>query len=203
MNMNEECYLKGQLLLAMPEATDGRFYRSVIYICSHSQEGAMGLVINKASDNIDFTSLLEQLNVETSKDIDQKSLENITIHYGGPVEMGRGFILHSADYVQNSTMIISETIALTATIDILKSIIQPEIMVSQNLQTMPQNFLIALGYASWSAGQLEKEIQRNSWLTTEADDELIFKTKLDSKWACSMAKLGVDITMLSSDFGQA
>jgi putative transcriptional regulator len=202
--MTNGCYLKGQLLLAMPAIGDGRFHRSVIYICSHSDQGAMGLVINKASDNIDFVALLDQLNVEVHQEIGAPStLDDVIIHEGGPVEVGRGFILHSADYAQDSTMIISETIALTATIDILKAIVESAPLRTETRPAPPHNFLIALGYASWSAGQLETEIQHNSWLTIEADEELIFWTELDAKWTRAMAKLGVDITKLSTSCGQA
>jgi len=199
--MFKASYLDGQLLLAMPSMTDPRFDRSVIYMCSHSEEGAMGLVINSSAVNIDFPGLLDQLDV--SHDTEQFSdtpvspisgAAEIQLHAGGPVETGRGFILHSADYMQDSTLIISETIALTATVDILAAIAQGE---------GPQNFIIALGYTGWGKGQLEEEINRNSWLHIEPDDELLFRTDLDLKWPRAMAKLGVDITMLSTHAGNA
>lgn len=196
--MIKATYLDGQLLLAMPGMTDPRFDHSVIYMCSHSEEGAMGLVINSPAVNIDFPGLLDQLDVTCDP---QRGLsdangeaEEIILHAGGPVETGRGFILHTADYVQESTMIISETIALTATIDILAAIARG---------TGPANYIIALGYTGWGKGQLEAEINRNSWLTIEADEELLFRTDLDLKWARAMAKLGVDITMLSTHAGNA
>ena len=193
--MAKQGYLSGQLLLAMPSMTDPRFDGSVIYICTHSEEGAMGLVINKLCDNIDFPDLLSQLNIDHDDDKDtQSSLDNITLHEGGPVESGRGFILHSADYVQESTLIISETIALTATIDILTAIAAGE---------GPQDYLIALGFSGWGRGQLENEIMRNSWLSIEADEELVFRTDLELKLPRALAKLGVDISMLSSQFGTA
>lgn len=157
----------------------------------------MGLVINKGCDNIDFPDLLKQLSIECPKDEDQKhsvSLENIPLHEGGPVESGRGFILHSADYVQDSTLIISETVALTATIDILTSIA---------CGTGPKDYLIALGFSGWGRGQLESEILRNSWLSIEADEEIIFRSELDLKLPRALAKLGVDLNMLSSDYGNA
>lgn len=193
--MAKQGYLNGQLLLAMPSMTDPRFAGAVIYICTHSEEGAMGLVINKLCDNIDFPDLLKQLNIdctETTKS--DMTLSDITLHEGGPVESGRGFILHSADYVQETTLIISETIALTATIDILTAIACGD---------GPQDYLIALGFCGWSRDQLENEILRNSWLTIEADDELVFRTELDLKLPRALAKLGVDISMLSSQFGTA
>ena len=201
--MIKATYLDGQLLLAMPSMTDPRFDRSVIYMCSHSEEGAMGLVINSPAANIDFAGLLDQLNVTYDQERisgevyfpkKQEYEEEVILHAGGPVEIGRGFILHTADYVQESTMVISETIALTATIDILADIAQG---------TGPDNYIVALGYTGWGKGQLEEEINRNSWLNIEADEELLFRTDLDLKWVRAMAKLGVDITMLSTHAGNA
>lgn len=201
--MIKATYLDGQLLLAMPGMTDPRFDRSVIYICSHSEEGAMGLVINSPAVNIDFPGLLDQLDVTCSPEDfpgdlrpthTKEAKEEVILHAGGPVEIGRGFILHTADYVQESTMVISQTIALTATVDILAAIAQG---------TGPKNYIVALGYTGWGKGQLEQEIGRNSWLNIEADEELLFRTDLDLKWARAMAKLGVDITMLSTHAGNA
>lgn len=193
--MAKQGYLNGQLLLAMPGMTDPRFEGAVIYICTHSEEGAMGLVINRLCDNIDFPDLLNQLNIDCSeKTKSDIVLSNITLHEGGPVESGRGFILHSADYVQETTLVISETIALTATIDILTAIACDD---------GPQDYLIALGFCGWSRDQLENEMLRNSWLSIEADDELVFRTELELKLPRALAKLGVDISMLSSQFGTA
>jgi putative transcriptional regulator len=188
-------YLNGQLLLAMPSMTDPRFANAVIYICTHSEEGAMGLVINKPCNNIDFPDLLEQLSIENpEQDCKSTTLNHIPLHEGGPVESGRGFILHSADYVQETTLIVSETIALTATIDILTAIAE---------DGGPRDYLIALGFSGWGKGQLESEIRKNSWLTIEADEELVFRTELDLKLPRAMAKIGVDISMLSSESGSA
>ncbi len=199
--MIKASYLDGQLLLAMPGMTDPRFDHSVIYICSHSEEGAMGLVVNSAAANIDFYGLLDQLGVDYdpnllfSADDKANSDDNgIILHAGGPVEVGRGFILHSADYIQDSTLVISQTVALTATVDILAAIANGE---------GPKDFIIALGYTGWGKGQLEKEINRNSWLNIEPDDQLLFRTDLDLKWPRAMAKLGVDISMLSNHAGNA
>lgn len=193
--MTKQGFLDGQLLLAMPSMTDPRFENAVIYMCTHTEEGAMGLVINKMCDNIDFPDLLSQLNIDYSQDEQNlPTLNKITLHEGGPVESGRGFILHSADYVQETTLIISETIALTATIDILTAIACGE---------GPQDYLIALGFSGWGRGQLENEMLRNSWLTIEADEELVFRTELDLKFPRALAKLGVDISMLSSQYGSA
>ena len=188
-------YLNGQLLLAMPSMTDPRFAKAVIYICTHTEDGAMGLIINKPCDNIDLPDRVKQLSIQNiEKDANQKYLSQIPLHEGGPVESGRGFILHSADYIQETTLIISETIALTATIDILTAIAN---------EVGPRDYLIALGFSGWGKGQLEDEILRNSWLTIEADDELVFRTDLDLKFPRAMSKLGVDISLLSSSFGSA
>ncbi len=195
--MTRSTFFEGQLLLAMPGMTDPRFDRSVIYICSHGSEGAMGLVINAQAANIDFPELLDQLDVDYDSlqfAANKDNKKAVILHSGGPVEIGRGFILHSADYVQESTLIISETVALTATIDILAAIAQGE---------GPRNFIVALGYTGWGPGQLEAEVSRNSWLNSEADEELLFNTDLDLKWPRAMAKLGVDITMLSTHAGNA
>ena len=195
--MIKETYLEGQLLLAMPGMTDPRFERSVIYLCSHSKEGAMGLVINCMADNIDFPELLDQLGVDYNSAMvpeNEMQGQDIILHSGGPVETGRGFILHIADYVQESTLIISETVAMTATVDILSAIAEGD---------GPQDFIVALGYSGWGQGQLEEEINRNGWLNIEADEELLFRTDLELKWPRAMAKLGVDITLLSSHSGNA
>lgn len=189
MPVNKEGYLEGQLLLAMPNIGDPRFERTAIYMCSHSSEGAMGLVINREIENINFGQLLEQLTIET-----EGPITDIPIHAGGPVETGRGFVLHSADYVQDTTLIVSETIALTATVDILRAIAEDR---------GPRNHLLALGYAGWAAGQLEMEIQANGWLSVRADEEIVFNTELEDKWPRAMAMLGVDLSMLSSEAGHA
>ncbi len=191
--MAKQGFLNGQLLLAMPGLSDPRFESAVIYICTHTEEGAMGLVINNLCENIDFPDLLNQLKIDCP-DTKKFKLDKITLHEGGPVESGRGFILHSADYVQETTLIISETVAMTATIDILTAIACNE---------GPQDYLIALGFSGWGRGQLESEIRRNSWLTIEADDELVFRTDLDLKLPRALAKIGVDINMLSSECGNA
>lgn len=196
-DVTKEGYLEGQILLAMPGMADSRFDRSVIYICTHTVEGAMGLIINKISENIDFPGLLSQLDVAFSdapSNIIYPPLHEVMVQSGGPVEVGRGFILHSADYVHDSTLIVSETVALTATIDILAAIA---------CGNGPQDFLVALGYTGWGPEQLEDEIQSNSWLNIEADDELVFRTDLELKWPRAMAKLGVDITLLSTECGRA
>jgi putative transcriptional regulator len=182
-------FLDGKLLLAMPNMTDPRFDRSVIYLCSHDESGAMGLIINQSFENITFGGLLDQLDIETEEDE-----PDVLVHNGGPVEPGRGFVLHSADYVQDSTLIVSEKLALTATTDVLAALAR---------ESGPLHALLALGYAGWSSGQLEQEIQANAWLTAEADDEVIFNTDLEQKWPRAMAMLGVNVSMLSTEAGHA
>jgi putative transcriptional regulator len=187
--LNDPFSYEGKLLLAMPGMGDPRFERSVIYMCSHSKNTAMGLIINQPVTNLNFSELLDQLDINVEGPIMETS-----IHAGGPVETGRGFVLHSADYVQDSTLIVSETLALTATVDILRAIATGK---------GPINHLLALGYSGWSGKQLEQEIQTNAWLTAPADDEVIFHTELEDKWPRAMAMLGVDIAKLSSDAGHA
>lgn len=187
--MTSSTFLDGKLLLAMPSMTDPRFERAVIYLCSHDESGAMGLVINQAFSNLSFESLLDQLDIDVPDDV-----PDVPVHSGGPVEPGRGFVLHSADFVQETTLVVSETLALSATVDILQALAAGK---------GPRYHLLALGYAGWSAGQLEQEIQANAWLTAEADDEVIFNTELEQKWPRAMAMLGVNVSMLSSDAGHA
>ena len=182
-------YLAGQLLVAMPGMQDPRFARSVIYMCAHNDEGAMGLVINQVLDSLTFPDLLEQLGIETKGLCDP-----INVHFGGPVESGRGFVLHSADYVKEATLVVDEDIALTATVDILKAIAVGD---------GPTRSLLALGYAGWSPGQLDEEMKANGWLSVAPDNELVFGLKPDTKWDQALAKMGIDPRMLSGDMGHA
>ena len=182
-------FLENKLLLAMPTMGDPRFERSVIYMCSHDASGAMGLVINQALDHLTFDGFMEQLDIEVGSDA-----PDIPVLAGGPVEPGRGFVLHSADYVQDSTMIVSQTLALTATVDILKALAA---------QTGPLRHLLALGYAGWGAGQLEREVQDNGWMIADADEEILFNTDLELMWPRAMAMLGIDIAMLSTEAGHS
>lgn len=182
-------YLTGQLLVAMPQMLDARFARTVIYLCAHTEDGAMGLVVNKVMENIRFPDLLEQLDLTPAV-----PGRDIRVHFGGPVETGRGFVLHSSDYVQDATMMIDDNIALTATTDILKDIADGE---------GPRNSLLALGYAGWGPGQLDAEIRANGWLSVAADDGLVFASETGMIWQLALAKMGIDISMLSGDAGHA
>ena len=182
-------YLTGQLLIAMPNMRDPRFARTVIYICAHNADGAMGLVVNRLVGAVTFPDLLSQLGIDTDT-----ATEEIRVHFGGPVESGRGFVLHSGEYHHASTLQVAEKMALTATIDILQDIAKG---------CGPQRSLLALGYAGWGPGQLDAEIQSNGWLNVTADDHLVFDEDLDNKWERAIAKLGVDPALLSSDAGRA
>ena len=190
-------YLDGQLLVAMPGMGDERFSRTVIYVCAHSPEGAMGIVVNKPAADLSMPDLLVQLDIIPETDLIRlpRRVGTMQVLMGGPVETSRGFVLHSPDfYIDQSTLPIDEGICLTATVDILRAIAKGE---------GPQSAVLALGYAGWSAGQLESEIQANGWLNCPADPELIFHSALDLKYELALRKIGVDPAMLSMDAGHA
>ena len=182
--------LTGYLLVAMPQMLDQRFARSVVYICAHSDEaGAMGLVINKLLGSLTMSELFAQLDISPSGAAGSRP-----VHFGGPVEGGRGFVLHSADYNEEATLLVDNNIALTATLDVLRAIGQGQ---------GPRQSLFALGYAGWAPGQLDAEIQANGWLSVPADNAIIFDPDHEHKWRRALAKLGVDLTLLSSAAGHA
>ncbi len=190
-------YLDGQMLIAMPAMNDDRFARAVIYVCAHSSEGAMGIVVNQEAQDIKFPDLLVQLEVIPASERIELPIraEDMQVLKGGPVETGRGFVLHSADFfIENSTLPIDEGICLTATLDILKAIARGK---------GPHEAVLALGYAGWAPGQLEEEIQQNGWLHCEADPELIFGSDIEGKYTRALGKLGVDLAMLSNEAGHA
>ena len=190
-------YLDGQMLIAMPTMRDERFARSLIYVCAHSSEGAMGIVVNQPAPNIRFSELLVQLEVIPAAELIQLSprANVVKVLKGGPVETGRGFVLHSADFsIENSTLPIDDGICLTATLDILKAIARGK---------GPQSAVLALGYAGWAPGQLEGEIQENGWLHCTADPELIFGPDIDGKYSKALRKIGIDPGKLSSEAGHA
>lgn len=188
-------YLDGQFLIAMPGMTDERFARSVIYICAHSEEGAMGLIINQ-TQQILFPDLLVQLGVVNEEQAIRLPLQarDLVIRHGGPVDRSRGFVLHSDDYTVESSMPVSGQVCLTATIDILKAI---------SLGEGPQRSLMALGYSGWGAGQLEQEIVQNGWLTCPANLDLLFDGDIERKYERILAVLGVDPLHLSVNAGHA
>jgi putative transcriptional regulator len=185
----KEGYFTGQLLIAMPQMEDPRFVRSVIYVCAHTNDGAMGLVINRQIESISFPDLLKQLNIDGAATGDE-----IRVMFGGPVETGRGFVLHSPDYKQDSTLRVGHDVCLTATMEILRDIANGD---------GPRQSFLALGYAGWGPGQLDSELQSNGWLVAPADDALIFGSDVASKWNGALAKLGISAGLLSGDAGNA
>jgi len=190
-------FLDGQMLIAMPSMGDERFARSVIYLCAHSADGAMGIVVNQPAAHISFSDLLVQLDVVPAAELIQLPPRAgvVKVLKGGPVDTQRGFVLHSADYfVENSTLPIDEGVCLTATLDILKAIARG---------AGPASAVLALGYAGWAPGQLENEIHQNGWLHCAADPELIFGTDTEGKYALALKKIGIEVGMLSSEAGHA
>jgi putative transcriptional regulator len=193
----QRLFLDGQLLVAMPGMTDERFARSVIYLCAHSADGAMGIILNRPASVRNFPELLEQLRVIDSDERIKlpSAAKDIQVLFGGPVQTDRGFVLHSADFhIRNSTLTIDEGVSLTATIDILRAIAMGE---------GPDRALLALGYAGWGAGQLENEIQLNGWLHCPADPAIVFDRDLDTKYSRALRSIGIDLASLSVTAGHA
>jgi putative transcriptional regulator len=189
--MSDGPYFEGDLLVAMPSIGDPRFERSVIYMCAHGPNGAMGLIINKRMRDLTFESLLDQLQIETP----QNDKTELPLYVGGPVEPGRGFVLHSSDYEERSTTHMPNSeLAITATADILGALAQG---------AGPAKAIIVLGYAGWQPGQLDRELGNNGWLTTRATADLLFNTSDDKKWSAALASLGIDVAALASDVGHA
>lgn len=188
-NSQEEGYLGGQILVAMPNMQDPRFARTVICLCAHSPEGAMGIIVNKPLDSMSFDDLLKQLELAPVP-----PQRRIRLFQGGPVEGGRGFVLHTNDWTSDGSLQVAEDLALTASVDILKAIAGGG---------GPRSGVLALGYAGWGPGQLEDEIQANSWLSVTPDEGLIFGEADDQKWQQAMAKLKVDPALLSGAAGHA
>ncbi|HEY4924284.1 MAG TPA: YqgE/AlgH family protein [Roseiarcus sp.] len=189
--------LEGQMLIAMPTLRDGPFARAVVYLCAHRKDGAMGIIVNQRAETIDFPQLLVQLDVVKPDEsiVLPPRAGDVRVLRGGPVEKGRGFVLHSRDYfVDNSTVTIADDICLTATLDILRAIAGGK---------GPEKAVLALGYAGWSSGQLESEILANGWLNCPADPSLVFDSDLASKYDRALAKIGVNAAMLSSEAGHA
>lgn len=194
--LSSDGYLDGQLLIAMPSMADPRFHRAVIYVCAHSSEGAMGLVINQRAPHITLPKLLEQLEITApASHAFGPSGGSMAVHFGGPVETSRGFVLHSSDYfAADSTLPINESVCLTATVDILKAIAKG---------SGPNKAILALGYSGWAPGQLEREIQSNGWLNCPADFDIVFDNDLENKYARALQLLGVDPSHLVGISGHA
>lgn len=190
-------FLDGQFLVAMPGMEDPRFKRAVIYLCAHSADGAMGIVINHPAPNLSFPDLLVQLKIvpEDADILLPPGTDDVPVLNGGPVEQARGFVLHSPDVmIENATLPLADGLCLTATLDILKAIARG---------TGPRQAVLALGYAGWSAGQLEAEIQANGWLSCPADPALIFDPDAEMKYARALRTIGVDPSLLSTQAGRA
>lgn len=185
-----ESFLEGKLLIALPGMTDERFAQTVIYMCAHSAKGAMGIVINKPIPGLSFAEVLKQLQIDIKPLIGE-----FPILYGGPVETGRGFVLHSGDYEgSDSTLPVSEDISLTATLDILRALAEGR---------GPKQALFALGYAGWAPGQVETEFQKNGWLHCKADLSLVFGVDPEAKWRSALQRLGIGPSGLVADAGRA
>ncbi len=183
-------FLGGQVLIAMPGMRDPRFQRAVVYLCAHSPDGAMGLIVNRPADNLKLRDLFEKLSIPIGA-----AMGTAPVHYGGPVETGRGFVLHSSDYrADDATLQVDESTSMTATLDILHAMAT---------NRGPKNAIIALGYAGWAPGQLEAELRGNGWLACPADANLLFGDDEEHKWDRALAKIGVHPAMLSSLGGSA
>jgi putative transcriptional regulator len=182
-------YLVGQFLVAMPAMADPRFERTVIYMCAHSADGAMGLVVNKPMKDIKLAEILGQLGIEP-----KIPCEKILVHRGGPVDTARGFVLHSADYEREGTLKVNSEICLSATTDVLRAIASGD---------GPHRSLMALGYAGWGSGQLDEEIKQNAWLNVPGDEALLFSDDVENKWSRVLAKIGVSPALLSGSAGHA
>jgi putative transcriptional regulator len=188
--MTQTASLSGQLLIAMPGIGDSRFERSVVLMCQHSAEGAMGLVINRTMAGLTYLELLDQLSLPTLE-----SIADRPVYAGGPMESGRGFVVHSEDFMlPDGSRKICDGLALTANIDILQVMAQGG---------GPKRSLVCLGYAGWSPGQLDQEMVGNVWLQVAATPTLVFSTPNDQKWPQALAALGIDVAMLSQQAGHA
>lgn len=193
MSDNQDHYLTGKLLLAMPSLSDPRFHQAVIFLCAHDENGAMGLVINHVLPGLEFEELSRQLGIFSNIEVNLSDTF-IPVFSGGPVDNSRGFLLHSSDFQQDDTISIDEAFSVTGTIDALQEVVRGN---------GPEHLLFILGYAGWSPGQLDSELQQNSWLVADPDPDLIFKAPADEKWTRAVQKLGIDPSMLSGEAGRA
>lgn len=184
-------FLEGKLLIALPGMPDPRFEKSVIFMCAHSLEaGAMGLVINKPIEGLNFRELIEKLEIPL-----QPETPDFPILYGGPMDTGRGFVLHTSDYEgEDSTLPVSSDVSLTATLDILRAIAEGH---------GPERAIFALGYAGWGPGQIEDEIRANGWVHCDADTDILFNAAVNTKRAIAFNKLGIDLSGLTTIAGRA
>ena len=187
----ENLFLAGKLIIAMPTMSDPRFKRSVVCICAHNEDGAIGIIINKIIESLSFSKIIKQLKLK--KNMTRNDYKD-HIYFGGPVETERGFILHSADYSSENSTSINSEISMTASTEILQALIDGN---------GPNKSIVALGYAGWGPGQLDTEIQSNAWLSVESDLELVFSAKTAEKWDMALEKIGVNPALLSTEAGRA
>lgn len=186
-------FLKGKLLIAMPNMGDTRFDRAVVFMCDQDENGAMGLIVNQTIPEIEFSDLVNQLKIESDIRVDTPQTDMIVMN-GGPVEAARGFLLHSSEFSKKDTMRFEPDYGVTGTVEALKEVVQGR---------GPEKKLFMLGYAGWGAGQLEAELQHNAWLVVDPDPAIIFHPDNEEKWAMSIAKLGFEPGMLSTLSGRA
>lgn len=187
---DQQDFLAGQLLIAMPNMGDPRFERAVVLICTHDVDHAMGVIVNKRLDNISFSDLLGQLEIEPRNDSRDRD-----VYFGGPVQTERGLVVHSSEYKIEKTISLAGGLSLTATRDILV-----DIGGDEPKNPAPERFLLAVGHAGWGPGQLEHEIAMNAWLHCEADDDIIFDGAENDTWTRALSKLGVTSAMLSREW---
>ncbi len=181
--------LTGHFLIAMPSLNDSFFNQAVTYICEHDKSGSFGLIINQQTD-IHLKQVIKEMKIESDARYD----EDQSIFIGGPVDQGRGFILHRPTGNWSSSLIVNDKVALTTSKDILQAIANNQ---------GPEDCIVALGYAGWSAGQLEKEMANNTWLSCPADEQIIFNTPIEERWKAAAKLIGVDLSLMSNDAGHA
>ncbi len=196
INMNvsdnyKKGFFKNRILISTPSLKGDVFENSIIYVCEHNEFGAMGIIINRKLKEVEINNLIEKFKINSNIEI---NFLNTTIYFGGPVDANRGFIIHTTDYICDDTKIINGEVALTGTMDILKTIADGK---------GPKKSLFALGYAGWDASHLEQEVYDNNWLLVDVDEDLLFNPDNSTKWEKAMLKLGVDPTTFSSDMGHA
>ena len=179
--------LTGQFLIATPSLVGSCFEKAVIYMCSHNEKGAMGLLVNRSIGSVKMSDLLSEAKVENS-------LEDVLVHFGGPVDLTKGFVLHSSEYSNNNTSAIKDGVSITADIGVIKDITKG---------SGPQNSIVAFGYAGWGAGQLESEVLSNTWISAPANNDIIFKIDNKNKWEAAAKIVGIDLAHYSSVAGHA
>ena len=181
--------LTGHFLIAMPSLNDGFFNQAVTYICEHDESGSFGVIINQET-NINLKQVLEEMKIESGGNYN----EDQSIFIGGPVDQGRGFILHRPAGNWSSSLAVKNDVALTTSKDILQAIANNE---------GPEDCIVALGYAGWAAGQLEQEMASNTWLSCPADEQIIFNTPVEERWKAAAKLIGIDLSLLSNETGHA